>query len=99
MKRKAATRPASKQPANKMSSSKGKQVAGTPVDTDQEADEVLRANASSQKVCSRFAVWQGHNCTALRCCGARALICHYTCAVNLCLKACLCRHRGSAVLC
>ena len=51
MKRKAASRPASKQPANKMSSSKGKQVAGTPVDTDQEAEQVLRATASSQKVC------------------------------------------------
>ena len=51
MKRKAASRPASGQPANKMSSSKGKEVAGIPVDTDQEAHAVLRATAPSQKVC------------------------------------------------
>ena len=51
MKRKAASRPASEQTANKMSSSKGKQVAGTPVDSDQWAHEVLRATAPSHKVC------------------------------------------------
>ena len=51
MKRKAAARRTTGQPANKMSSSKGKQVAGTPVDTDQETEQVLRATPLSQKVC------------------------------------------------
>ena len=50
MKRKAASGSVSKQPANTISCSKVKQVAWTPVDTDQEADEVLHGTAPTQKV-------------------------------------------------
>ena len=86
MKRKAACRPASGQPANKMSSSKGKQVAGTPVDADQEAHGVLRATAPSQKVCMRISCSYGMaaprqlhcNCLCgigMSFCGANSLVC------------------------
>ena len=50
MKRKAASQPALEPTLRKLSSLRGKQAAGIPVDTDQEAYEVLHAIAPSQKV-------------------------------------------------
>eukprot|EP00891_Asterochloris_glomerata_P000396 jgi/Astpho2/396/Aster-x0925 len=47
MKRKATSRTAPVQAANKLSSSKGKQVAGIPVDTDQEAHEAMTPQPGS----------------------------------------------------
>ena len=102
MKRKATSRTAPVQAVNKLSSSKGKQVAGIPVDTDQEAHEVLRATAPSpsQKVymcISCYLAWpQLHWHEILW----HKLSCHDACA-RLCASQPDCAGGGAkhAVLC
>ena len=86
-KRKAASKAASGQPTNKLSPSKGKQVPGTPLDTDQEAHEVLRATAPSLKVCMcisgslAWLCWHLRDPVAQAFSSAIIIICRWTCAI------------------
>ena len=92
-----ASQPALEQPRHKLSSSKCKQVAGTPVDTDQEAYEALRATALLHKVCMcnmcslarqhlhwHQILWRKVSCLSYP--DLPLYLCH-----TMCLTACLCK--------